>query len=157
MKLAEALAARADATRKVAQLRARIKANATYQEGETPAEDVNALLGEAATTLDELETLMCRINRTNSAVRLTDGHTLTDALAKRDASRLRYALLTEAAEAGSGQKTAGWGRQLRSELRTETDLDVTGLRRQADQVALELRQLDLQIQEANWQVTLIED
>jgi len=157
MKLAEALAARADATRRVAQLRTRIKANATFQEGETPAEDANALLVEAATALDGLEVLMRQINLTNATVRLAGGGTLTDALAKRDVLRLRHSLLAEAAEAGSSQKGLGWGRQLRSELRTETALDVPGLRRQADAVALELRQLDLAIQEANWQVTLIDN
>ena len=157
MKLAEALAARADATRKVAQLRARIKSNARYQEGETPAEDANALLNEAVSVLSELETTMRRINLTNTTTRLPDGRTLTDALASRDVLRLRHSLLTEAAEAGSSGNSPGWGRQLRSELKTETQLNVTDLRKQADKVALELRQLDLLIQEVNWQATLTDE
>lgn len=43
MKLAEALALRADAARRAEQLRARIAASARYQEGETPAEDATVL------------------------------------------------------------------------------------------------------------------
>nr|WP_258545597.1 hypothetical protein [Micromonospora provocatoris] len=39
MKIAEALALRADAARRVERLRSRITASARYQEGETPAED----------------------------------------------------------------------------------------------------------------------
>jgi hypothetical protein len=39
MKLAEALALRAEATRRIDQLRARIVDNARYQEGERPTED----------------------------------------------------------------------------------------------------------------------
>ena len=46
MKVAEALALRADATRRVEQLRTRIVANARYQEGEEPSEDARALLTE---------------------------------------------------------------------------------------------------------------
>ena len=39
VKLAEALAARADLQRRIEQLRSRISDNARYQEGEEPAED----------------------------------------------------------------------------------------------------------------------
>lgn len=78
MKLAEALALRADAARRAEQLRARIGASARYQEGETPAEDAAALLTEAREALAELESLIRSINRTNAATRV-DGATLTDA------------------------------------------------------------------------------
>jgi hypothetical protein len=44
VKLAEALALRATAVRRVEQLRARIVGNARYQEGEEPSEDAAALL-----------------------------------------------------------------------------------------------------------------
>jgi hypothetical protein len=56
VKLAEALALRADATRRIEQLRTRIVANARFQEGEEPAEDAQALLAEAGAVLDELRT-----------------------------------------------------------------------------------------------------
>src|SRR5690349_9165687 len=98
MKLAEALALRADAARRVEQLRARIAASARYQEGEAPAEDAGALLAEAAEALGTLESLIRRINRTN-AVTVVDGQTLTDALARRDVLRLRHGLVTSAANA----------------------------------------------------------
>jgi len=66
VKLAEALALRADATRRIEQLRTRIVANARFQEGEEPAEDAQALLAEAGAVPDELEDLIRRINRTNA-------------------------------------------------------------------------------------------
>jgi hypothetical protein len=47
VKVAEALALRADAARRVEQLRARVAASARYQEGEAPAEDPAVLLAEA--------------------------------------------------------------------------------------------------------------
>lgn len=75
--------------RRVEQLRSRIVGNARYQEGEEPAEDTAALLTEVGEALDELESLICRINRTNAATPLGEG-TLTDAIARRDTLRLRH-------------------------------------------------------------------
>jgi hypothetical protein len=67
VKLAEALSLRANAARRIEQLRSRIVGNARYQEGEDPAEDPAALLTEAGEALREYETLIRRINRTNAA------------------------------------------------------------------------------------------
>ena len=62
MRLAEALAARADLQRRIEQLRARIVANARYQEGEEPAEDATALIAEADAALTRLQSLIRRIS-----------------------------------------------------------------------------------------------
>ncbi|HEY2695003.1 MAG TPA: DIP1984 family protein [Pseudonocardiaceae bacterium] len=155
MKVAEALALRADATRRVEQLRTRIVANARYQEGEEPSEDARALLTEVGEVLDELEGLIRRINRTNSASAMADGATVTDALARRDVLRSRHSVLSDAADAAAGRSSLG-GRQLRSELKMLTALPVAGLRANADQVARELRDLDMRIQQANWEIDLLD-
>lgn len=156
MKLAEALALRADATRRVEQLRARIVANARYQEGEEPSEDAQALLTESGTVLDELETLIRRINRTNAAARMGDDGTVTDALARRDVLRTRHSVVTAAADAAAGHGQHGAGRQLRSELKMLTALPVARLRAEADVLAREIRELDVRIQRANWEVDLLD-
>jgi hypothetical protein len=147
MKLAEALTARADLQRRIEQLRARITANARFQEGEEPAEDAAGLLVEADAALTRLRDLIRRINATNSRLRLGEDGTMTDTLATRDVLRLRHSLLSDAAAAASGSQ--GF-RQMRSELRQIAALPVGELRVQADAVALELRELDNRIQEANW-------
>jgi hypothetical protein len=149
MRLAEALTARADLQRRVEQLRARIVANARYQEGEEPAEDAGALIVEAETALHELRDLISRINATNSALDLGPDGTMTDALATRDVLRLRHALLSDAAAAASGAHDHVQ-RQMRSELRRISALPVGELRAHAEAVAQELRQLDNRIQQANW-------
>jgi hypothetical protein len=148
MKLAEALTARADLQRRIEQLRARITANARYQEGEEPAEDAAALIDEAEAALEQLRELIRRINRTNSRLDLGSDGTMTDALAARDVLRLRHSLLTDAAAAASG--SGGMFRQMRSELRQLAALPVAQLRGRADAAALELRELDNRIQQANW-------
>ena len=149
MKLAEALAARADLQRRIEQLRTRITANARYQEGEEPAEDAAALLVEADAALVQLRDLIRRINATNAALDLGADGTMTDALAARDVLRLRHSLLADAAAAASGANDQ-FLRQMRSELRQISALPVAELRSRADAVAQELRELDNRIQQANW-------
>lgn len=155
MKLAEALALRADVRRKVEQLRSRIVANARYQDGEEPAENAADLMVEADQALDELESLIGRINRTNSTVQLDPDLGLTEALAKRDVLRLRHSVLVNAADAAAGAGHAGF-RQLRSELRVLSALPVAQVRTRIDDVARQLRELDTRIQEANWRFDLAE-
>ena len=156
MKLAEALSLRADATRRVEQLRTRIVANARFQEGEEPTEDAAALLKEARAVLDELEDLIRRINRTNAATRIGPEGTITDALARRDVLRTRHSVVTAAADAAVGRSQAGMGRQLRSELKMLAALPVAQLRAQADDLARQVRELDVRIQQSNWEFDLME-
>lgn len=148
MKLAEALTARADLQRRIEQLRARITANARFQEGEEPSEDANALLVDAETDLARLRDLIRRINATNARLDLGADGTMTDALATRDVLRLRHSLLADAAASASG--STQFPRQMRSELRQISALPVADLRARADLVAQELRELDNRIQQANW-------
>jgi hypothetical protein len=155
VRLAEALSLRADATRRVEQLRTRIVANARFQEGEEPTEDAAALLAEAGAVLDELEDLIRRINRTNAATQMGPEGTITDALARRDVLRARHSVVTAAADAAAG-RSQGMGRQLRSELKMLTALPVAELRSQADDLARQIRELDVRIQQSNWQFDLLE-
>jgi len=154
MKLAEALALRAAASRRAEQLRSRIAGSARYQEGEAPAEDAESLLAEAGEVLDELETLIRRINRTNAAT-VVEGGTLTDALARRDVLRLRHGMITSAADAAAGEGQRGF-RQLRSELKMIPALPVAELRRQADDLARQIREVDTLIRRMNWETDLID-
>lgn len=155
MKLAEALALRGEATRRIAQLRSRVAGSARFQEGEEPPEDARALLAETDEVMDELESLIRRINRTNAAAVLDDGTTLTDALARRDVLRMRHATVTAAADA-AGRNQHGGVRQLRSELKMLSALPVAQLRGRADELAREIRETDVRIQRANWDVDLLE-
>jgi hypothetical protein len=158
MKLAEALSLRANAVRRIEQLRVRVVGNARFQEGEEPAEDAAALLVEIDSALGDYESLIRRINRTNAASSAGVDGTLTDALGRRDALRLRYHVLSTAADAaaGAGANQYGYSRQLRSELKMLSALSVGDLRSQADQVAQELRELDVRIQKANWEIELLD-
>jgi hypothetical protein len=149
MKLAEALALRADCQRRLEQLKQRLLRNAKVQEGDEPAEDPNALLAEFEQVSEQLLSLIQRINRTNAESTLA-GSTLTDALAQRDVLRLSQDMYRELAQAASVSQS----RTTRSEVKFRSTVSVVAIQRKADDLAKEHRELDAKIQEANWQIDL---
>ena len=152
MKLGEALTHRSQLQTKFQQLRERLKASALVQEGEKPPEDPNELLADLEAVGNELEKLIARINKTNLATTLAGGTTLTEALARRDHLAWIQSALHQVAETAS----AAQARYGKAELRIVRTVEVAQLRRRADDLAKERRELDARIQEANWQTELIE-
>ncbi len=146
MKLAEALVLRADVQKRIEQLRNRLRQSVIVQEGETPPEDPQELLAEAARLTNQLAQLVARINRANLETALPDGATLTEALARRDALQTQYSLIETAAETASARVD----RYGRSEIRKVATVDVGALRKQLEQLAKERRELDTAIQATNW-------
>jgi hypothetical protein len=152
MKLAEALAERADLQTRYAQLGARAKQSARHQEGETPPEDAAALLAEMDRIAVRLEALVVRINVQNLATVVTPGVSMTAALARRDTLRRLQKSRTDLADAAS----TPIDRYSRTELRSFAALDVKALREEADAYAKEARELDTRIQEVNWTTEMAE-
>jgi hypothetical protein len=113
-------------------------------------------VAEADRVLAELEDLIRRINRTNTATMLDEQMTVTDAIARRDALRWRHALYTSVADAPSGSSGPGMVRQMRSELRFVSAVTVSDLRAAADEAAKQHRELDVRIQQANWETDLMD-
>jgi hypothetical protein len=152
MKLAEALVQRADAQKRLAQLRQRLLASSRYQEGEQPPEDPRALLDEADRIASDLEDLIRRINRTNASTSFDDGRSLSDALAARDVLALRRSVYAELANAASIRQD----RYSRSEVKFVSAVDVGDLQREVDSLSKQYRELDARIQALNWDVELAE-
>ena len=149
MKLAEALLLRADLQNRIEQIESRLLRNAKVQEGETPAEDPQALLAELSDLVRQLETLMRRINETNAA--LTDaGETMTALLARRDCLRLYVQALRRFCAEASETVMRG----TRSEVVVRSAVDVRRLQKTIDDTSKELRELDLRIQGLNWTAEL---
>ena len=149
MKLAEALLLRADLQKRIEQIESRLLRNAKVQEGETPAEDPQALLAELSDLVRQLETLMRRINETNAA--LTDaGETMTALLARRDCLRLYVQALRRFCAEASETVMRG----TRSDVVVRSAVDVRRLQKTIDDTSKELRELDLRIQGLNWTAEL---
>ena len=93
MKLSEALILRKDIQSRLDEMENRLCACALTQEGESPAEEPAALLAEAESLTSQLSELCARINLTNSRT-MTEGQSLTELLARRDALGRRQSLLS---------------------------------------------------------------
>jgi hypothetical protein len=151
MKLAEALIQRADAQKRIEQLKARIIRNARVQEGEEPAENPARLLEELEQLAANLGALIKRINRTNAQTAIAEGKTLSDALAERDILVVRRAAYQDLAQAASVTQD----RYLRSELKFKSTVPVAETQARADDLARLHRELDAKIQETNWNTELV--
>lgn len=152
MKLAEALALRADLQKRISQLRSRLLQNALVQEGEQPAEDPQAMMADVARLLDEQATLITRINRTNLLTEVSAGMTVTAALARRDMLEEHHSILNGVADTASNRVS----RYSKAEIRAVATVDVRALRQQIDVLAQQRRELDVSIQAANWGTELLE-
>ncbi len=152
MKLANALAERADLQTRISQLQSRLISNALVQEGEQPAEDPNELLRELEEDFRRLEWLISRINRTNAAVKVESEETISDLLARRDCLTSRVGALRNFLTAASAQVRRGTV----GEIKIKSTVNVRELQKQADALSKELRELDTAIQEKNWTTELME-
>ena len=146
MKIAEALIERADLQCRLEQLKQRLNQNAQYQEGEEPAESPEALLAEYRQAATKLEQLIVKINLANNRIQLESGQLMVEALAKRDRLKAEHNTLINLADAA----TQTFDRYSRSEIKTLAAIDVKNIRKQIDEIAKQHRQLDTQIQQANW-------
>ncbi|MDD7515749.1 DIP1984 family protein [Ruminococcus flavefaciens] len=150
MKLAEALQERADLNCNIEQLRARLINNAIVQENEKPAEDPKVLIKELDSSTARLEELMRRINQTNCAT-VSDGCTITELIAKKDALKLKISVYKDLA--ANASQTARRARM--SEIKILSTVDVVKLQKQIDDMSKELRLVDNKIQSLNWSTELL--
>lgn len=149
MKLAEALQERADLNKKIEQLKSRLEANATVQEGEKPAEDPNELLKELNSSIARLELLIAKINMVNCHTS-TNGKTLTELLAEKDCLSLNINTLQNLRNSASRLAQ----RATRSEIKILSAIDVKNLQSEINKLSKRLRIVDNSIQEANWSTTI---
>lgn len=153
MKVAEALLVRSGLSSKVSSLKYRIGTNATVQEGDIPDEAPEKLIDAAFALLEEEELLACRINRTNMHTLMPDGRTMMETLAKLDGLTRQHAVLTNAID--NAQKKRG-DRYSQQEIKWVKVVDVRALQKQADRLAMQIRKLNICIQEENWKTDLAE-
>ena len=151
MKLAQALILRADTQKHLEQLKGRLLDNAKMQENERPSEDPKLLLKELDRLSDELFRLILTINLTNSSAKF-EGLSLTEMIAKKDTLSQKASVLRDFAKSAS-QKVDLYSN---SEIKILSSVDVAMLQKQIDELSKEIRELDMKLQEANWQVDLVE-
>jgi len=156
MKIAEALIRRSDLQKKVGELRERINNSLYIVEGEDEGEDVAELFTKANDTVHELEDLIRRVNKTNMAtVFEAEGvsGTIMDAPARRESLSMRSKTVTEAISntSSSGRRRLFYDDRAPGKL----TVSVANLRREADELAAQIRRLDLAIQQVNWNTEVL--
>lgn len=151
MKLAKALILRADAQKKLASLREGVGSHCKVQEGTDPQEDPADLMKEAFGVIKELRNLAEKINHANANSTLPNGRTLTSAIAQRDELIQQHSLVQHAIKSVRHYDERYYGMS----ASTWVDIiNVKKLRKQADDLARKIREINLSIQEANWQIEL---
>lgn len=152
MKLAEALLIRADMQKKLASLKSRIGENVKVQDGDEPTETPDALLTQANSLISELYALVSRIQRTNAVATLLSGKTMLSALVERDELTERHRLLMGAIKNSKTEED----RYSYREIKWQKTIDISAIQKQADDIAVKIRELNIAIQAINWQIDLID-
>ncbi|PRQ12523.1 hypothetical protein C1Y63_00220 [Corynebacterium sp. 13CS0277] len=153
MKLAEALALRADLQTRLEHLQRRSVQVMRIQEGDEPEEDPRALIAEYTRTSAELCALIARISQVNATTAFDDTSTIADALARRDQAKKDHRFFLALEEAASVRQD----RYSRSEIKYVTTVPVSEIRARADEAARRYRELDVQLQQKNWTTDMPED
>ena len=145
MKLAEALIERAAMQNRLAALASRINANIKVQEGTEPAENVTALVEEYTAVLARLQLYIAKINFTNCNEKLGD-ITIMEAIAKRDCLMKKINLFRNIYKEATERERSF----TRSEIKMLSTVKAGDYQTQIDSFSKEYRELDTQIQAANW-------
>lgn len=151
MKLAEALAIRKDKQKKIEQLKSRVLNNVRIQEGDTPSENPKELMSEMDACLNDLFTLIFKINKTNMNT-VSDDRTITEMMAERDVLSMRVSSLRDIFNKASESQD----RYSRSEIKMVTTIDIKPLGKQIDELSKQLRELDMKIQALNFTTELMD-
>src|ERR1051325_233990 len=134
MKLSEALILRADAQKRIEQLKQRLARSAKIQEGDRSPENPGTLLEELERALGTLADLIKRINKTNSATEFEAGKTLSDGLAERDVLMMKRSAYSHLADAASVVQNL----YSRSEIKFISTVEVPEVQRQVDEMSKEI-------------------
>lgn len=148
MKLAEGLLLRSDLIKKIDHLQNRIRPVLVVSNDRVPQEDPNKLLAQLRNAIQELESLVIRINKTNNETHIEGEGLLMEALAKRDSLKMLSEKLRNVRYAAQIDNSG--------EANLNTTIDIKKLQIEMDQTGRAFRELDSKIQEVNWLTELKE-
>ena len=148
MKLAEGLLLRADLMKKIDHLQNRIRPVLIVSDDKLPQEDPDKLLAQLRKAIQDLESLIIRINKTNNETLVEGEGLLMEALAKRDSLKMLSERLRNIRHAAQINNSG--------ENNLKTTINIKKLQSEMDQTGRAFREIDSKIQETNW-LTEIKD
>ncbi|WP_026449575.1 DIP1984 family protein [Aequorivita capsosiphonis] len=141
-KLAEGLLLRADLMKKIEHLQNRIRPVLIVSDDKLPQEDPDKLLAQLRQTIQDLETVIIRINKTNNETLVEGEGSLMEALAKRDSLKMLSEKLRNIRYAAQVNNSG--------DTNLKTTINIKKLQIEMDQTGRAFRELDSKIQEINW-------
>lgn len=148
MKLAEGLLLRADLMKKIEHLQNRIMPVLIVSDDRLPQEDPNKLLAQLRKTIQDLEILIIRINKTNNVTVVEGEGLLMEALAKRDSLKLVSEKLRNIRRSAQIFNTG--------DSNLKTTINIEKLQIEIDQAGRAFREIDSKVQEINWLTFLVD-
>ena len=148
MKLAEGLLLRADLIKKIEHLQNRIMPVLIVSDDRLPQEDPDKLLAQLRKTIQDLEILIVRINKTNNVTIVEGEGLLMQALAKRDSLKLLSEKLRNIRRSAQIFNTG--------DSNLKTTINIEKLQIEIDQTGRAFREIDSKVQEINWLTFLID-
>lgn len=148
MKLAEGLLLRADLIKKIEHLQNRIMPVLIVSDDRLPQEDPNKLLAQLRKTIQDLEILIIRINKTNNVTIVEGEGLLMEALAKRDSLKLVSEKLRNIRRSAQIFNTG--------DSNLKTTINIEKLQIEIDQAGRAFREIDSKVQEINWLTFLVD-
>ncbi|EGV42534.1 septicolysin [Bizionia argentinensis JUB59] len=142
MKLAEALLLRSDLMKKIEHIQNRIRPVLIVSDDKKPQEDPAKLLAQLRTAIQDLESLVIRINKTNNENNIKGEGSLMEALAKRDSLKMLSEKLRNIRYAAQINNSG--------DANLKTTIDIKKLQTEMDQTGRAFREIDSKIQELNW-------
>ncbi len=142
MKLAEALLLRSDLMKKIEQFQNRIRPVLIVSDDKKPQEDPTKLIAQLRTAIQDLESLVIRINKTNNEINFNGEGSLMEALAKRDSLKMLSEKLRNIRYAAQIDNSG--------DANLKTTIDIKKLQTEMDQTGRAFREIDSKIQELNW-------
>ena len=142
MKLAEALLLRSDLIKKIEHIQNRIRPVLIVSDDKKPQEDPTKLIAQLRTAIQELETLVIRINKTNNEINFNGEASLMHSLAKRDSLKMLSEKLRNIRYAAQIDNSG--------DANLKTTIDIKKLQTEMDQTGRAFREIDSKIQELNW-------
>lgn len=150
MKLAEALIERADLQKRLQELRIQITSNLQVEEGEKPEETVKELMRQFEEMSERLTSLVDLINRTNSQIDTPKGK-ISYLLARRDS----LAQIKNQYQNLAGHTSPMRYGRSKEDVKYVLTFSPKEMRKKADALAKEHRELDTFIQGLNWTTELL--
>ncbi|MEZ4988648.1 MAG: DIP1984 family protein [Saprospiraceae bacterium] len=128
--------------KKIEHLQNRIRPVLIVSDNKVPQEDPDKLLAQLRKTVQDLEAIIVRINKTNNETFVEGEGLLMEALAKRDSLKMLSEKLRIIRQAAQVNNTT-YGNQ-------KATVDIKDLQIEIDQTGRAFREIDSKIQEINW-------